>query len=146
MQGEACGEGCGGWIKLKQGRRWWSSLHDSFGRTHPLLSRPLPHRSLHRRQRHRAPGNEHRRASAQEPAGEERKRQAEAEAYISQLCANRATAGAALAADLLAGGAAARKAFVACVSACPGEDVVLNQDFANAVNPPDNRDVDRVVK
>lgn len=72
--------------------------------------------------------------------------QAEADAYISQLCASRATAGATLAADLLAGGAAAHKAFVACVSTCPGEEVVLNKDFADEINPPDNRDVDRVVK
>lgn len=72
--------------------------------------------------------------------------QADVQAYITQLCAARSTAGATIAADLLSDDEAAHKAFVATLSTCTTSDqYALLQEFADHINPPTNTDVDEVV-
>jgi len=73
--------------------------------------------------------------------------QADVETYVTQLCTARSTAGSTIAADILAGGETARKAFVATLSTCPdGSQYALVQEFADYINPPGNTDADKVVR
>ena len=73
--------------------------------------------------------------------------QADVQAYVTQLCASRSTAGATIAADLLSDDEAAHKAFVATLSTCTASDqYALLQEFADHINPLTNTDVDEVVR
>jgi hypothetical protein len=72
--------------------------------------------------------------------------QADVETYVTQRCAARSAAGETIAADLLAGGESARKAFVATLSTCTAGSQGLLQDFANFINPNGNTDADKVAR
>ena len=66
-------------------------------------------------------------------------------ALVTRLCSSPSTAGAALGAALLEGGASARVAAAAAYESCPTGDSVISL-FYNWVNDADNKDFARVVK
>ena len=74
----------------------------------------------------------------------------ELKAYVDKLCASLDTAGQTMAADLLAGGAAAHKAFLASgdVSTCPNSSDADGLFYAlmDVVNPRRNQDVEMTVR
>lgn len=71
-------------------------------------------------------------------------------AYVDKLCASLSTAGQTMAADLLAGGAAAHKAFLTSgdVSTCPnsadGDD--LFYALMDVINPRRNQDLEMTLR
>lgn len=67
-------------------------------------------------------------------------------AFKTELCASLDTAGETIADDLLAGGAAARKAFAVTTMSCLGATDTLFDTLSPVVNPKGNTDVERVAK